>query len=77
VNGWTPLHAALYLRKYKTAKLLLSRGANINAQDTFGVTPMMAFVLASKFKDSTMWKHLLSRGPDVTLTDKVLTVVDR
>eukprot|EP00029_Vermamoeba_vermiformis_P001747 TRINITY_DN1194_c0_g1_i3.p1 TRINITY_DN1194_c0_g1~~TRINITY_DN1194_c0_g1_i3.p1 ORF type:complete len:1048 (-),score=156.93 TRINITY_DN1194_c0_g1_i3:104-3247(-) len=75
-NGWTPLHAALYLHKYETAKELLSHGANINAQDKLGITPAMAFVLCIKGvtpPSTSMWTHLLSCAFDVTITDKYMS----
>eukprot|EP00029_Vermamoeba_vermiformis_P001748 TRINITY_DN1194_c0_g2_i1.p1 TRINITY_DN1194_c0_g2~~TRINITY_DN1194_c0_g2_i1.p1 ORF type:complete len:1206 (-),score=168.93 TRINITY_DN1194_c0_g2_i1:68-3685(-) len=76
-NGWTPLHAALYLHKYETAKELLSHGANINAQDKLGITPAMAFVLSAKRaseETKDMFAHdILSGGIDVTITDKYMS----
>jgi ankyrin repeat protein len=45
-NGCNPLHRAILEGRYKTASLLLSRGANANAQEqTLGLTPM--HILAS------------------------------
>jgi ankyrin repeat protein len=73
-NGWSPLHAALYLMNLATAQFLLSRGANPNAQDKFGLTPVMALTLSTNFKKEEYldtWEQLLASGYDVTITDKV------
>jgi ankyrin repeat protein len=72
-NGWSPLHAALYLMNLATAQFLLSRGANPNAQDKFGLTPVMALTLSTNFKKEEYldtWEQLLASGYDVTITDK-------
>ena len=77
-DGWSPLHAALYLKSYKTAEFLLSHGANLNAQDKHGMTPVMAFVLSRESVEKNsmdMWHLMMSSGIDFTLTDKVSTLL--
>ena len=71
MDGWTPLHAALFANRADSAQILLSSGANINAQDSIGITPVMAFVLKTQAVMSAAWKLILEHGFDVTVTDKV------
>jgi ankyrin repeat protein len=39
-NQNTPLHSAVYYRKYNIAKFLLEKNANINIQNKYGETPL-------------------------------------
>ena len=41
LNNMTPLHSAAKSGQVKAAKLLLRRGANIEAKDSFGMTPVV------------------------------------
>lgn len=40
-NGITPLHEATIWGRAEIVKLLIKLGANINAQDKYGLTPLM------------------------------------
>ena len=40
-TGWTPLHVAAFEGFFESAKLLVNRGANVNAKDSGGQTPFM------------------------------------
>ena len=39
-DGWTPLHYACNLSRHEVVKFLISRGANVNALDYEGKTPL-------------------------------------
>ncbi len=76
--GWTPLHAALYVGDWSLASLLLEHGADINAQDTKGITPLMALIYGFRhieqlgFDDfESEWSKLVtSFNVDLTLVDR-------
>lgn len=69
-EGWTPLHAAFNENdKSGIIDLLLSHGANINAQDKLGITPPMMGVLNGfSFK----WDNFFKYNIDFALCDKVI-----
>jgi len=61
-NGWTALHfAALYNDDPEVVKLLLENGANIDARDEYGDTPLMNAVI-SQFPRHILL--LLNHGAD-------------
>ena len=63
-----PLHAAIELReKSDTAMLLLERGADIEARDEAGRTPLIVAATCAKPKIVDM---LLERGADTTAVDQ-------
>ncbi|MDX2269158.1 MAG: protein kinase [Bryobacter sp.] len=62
----SPLHAAVLARRDVFVPKLLDRGADINAQDSTGDTPLM---LAAKRGDPSLVAYLLSRGADPNLRD--------
>ncbi len=39
INGWTPLHQALYDRRLEVAEILINAGADRRAEDVRGRTP--------------------------------------
>ncbi|RSL66088.1 hypothetical protein CEP54_003914 [Fusarium duplospermum] len=39
-EGWTPLHASAYLRRFNTTEFLISKGFNVMAENDFGQTPL-------------------------------------
>lgn len=62
--GWTPLHAAAKIGNKEILRLLLTRKANVNAQDPEGRTPLHVAVM-SKMESVEV---LLEFGADTTLT---------
>ena len=66
-NGFTSLHYATSSGSVDVVKLLLDKGADINALDNKGTTPLM---LAVKNNSLPIAKLLLERGADVNLRDK-------
>lgn len=58
-SGNTALHAALAGRRFETARLLVERGADVNAADAEGWTPVH---LAAHSGDEDMVRFLLERG---------------
>lgn len=65
-QGHTALHAAAAEGKIESARLLLANKANINAQDRFGMTPLMYAVQAN---NAPTVLFLLKQGADKTLRD--------
>jgi TPR repeat protein len=62
-QGYTPLHAALFLEKYDIAKYLVSAGADVNAKDdNNGFTPLH---LAASDGNVEVAKQIVSAGADV------------
>jgi len=55
----TPLHAAAANRQVDVAELLLARGADVNAKDGSGFTPL---ALAANSKNDVMVLVLLEHG---------------
>jgi ankyrin repeat protein len=63
VRKATPLHYAADFGQVEVAEYLLSKGANLDAQDAFGVTPLLAAV----YEDHVdMVKFLVSKGANKT-----------
>jgi len=58
-NQWTPLHSASRYGRIKIAKLLISRGAVVNARDVTGRTPMDQ---AKVGRYNTLQNYLKRRG---------------
>lgn len=52
-NGWTCLHAASVTQHYELMKFLLQKGANPNAKDNRGVTPLLALARICCSLDAT------------------------
>jgi ankyrin repeat protein len=67
VSGLTPLMYASKFGKKEIVNLLLTRNANINAQDTYGLTSLM---LAVMINNKDIVASLLDKGADVNVTAK-------
>lgn len=66
-DGFTSLHYAISSRSVGVSKLLIDKGADINAPDNKGTTPL---ILAVQKDALPVAKLLLERGADVNLFDK-------
>lgn len=66
-NGSTLLHTAVFENDLSFVTLLLQKGANINAQDKEGRTPL---AIASYFGFETMVEHLLKKGANPLIRDE-------
>ena len=58
-TGFTPLHAAAFTGSLETVKLLVSRGANVNARNSAKQTPL---ALAKKRTSEEIQKYLIAHG---------------
>lgn len=68
-NGWTPLHYAAHRRHGGIAELLIDQGANVNARDHYGTTPLF---LASSYRwetESEVLKALVQNGAELSIQD--------
>lgn len=63
--GKQPMHYAVYYNQEAALELLLAAGADVNAADKTGMTPL--HVAALMGKKSTLW--LLAHGADLEKTD--------
>ncbi|NVO20245.1 MAG: ankyrin repeat domain-containing protein [Bacteroidetes bacterium] len=63
-EGWRPLHYAAKSGNFKMMKLLISKGANINAQQQGGYTPLM---IAAKNNNTLSVKLLIYNHADASL----------
>ena len=66
-DGLTSLHYASSSGSVDVAKLLIDKGAHVNAVDNKGTTPL---ILAVKKNSLTVAKLLLERGANVNIRDK-------
>jgi hypothetical protein len=72
--GWTPLHYAAAGGKDDIVRLLLDKGAEIDARSPNHTTPLMIAAYEGHYSTA---KLLLDRGADVTLTNvSGLTTID-
>jgi hypothetical protein len=76
-KGWetdhsTPLHAAVSSGAVEAVKILLAAGAAVNAQDSYGDTPLATLGIVRR--DFSDWKQmewaLLDNGADPTIKNK-------
>ena len=66
-NGWTPLHAAAANGHPKMCQLLISHGAQVNAQDENGMTPLHLAMAGGHDEASSA---LLVAGADMNIRNK-------
>jgi ankyrin repeat protein len=66
-DGWTPLHYAASGPEPRAVKLLLDRGAPIDARSPNGSTPLM---MAARYGDEAATQELIARGADPTLRNE-------
>jgi ankyrin repeat protein len=73
-SGWTPLHYAATGPEPRLVRLLIDRGAELNAPSPNGTTPLM---MAAQYGSEDSVKLLLERGADPKLrNDLKLSAVD-
>ncbi|QDT44039.1 Ankyrin repeats (3 copies) [Gimesia alba] len=65
-TGLSPLHLAVDSRDFKTTKVLIERGAEIDAQDKQGKTPLH---YAVEYKNEMLVELLLDSGANSSLVD--------
>ena len=69
-NGWTALHCAIF-NGLDVVKKLLSAGANVNARDNDGMTPLMLACQSSQKRVSLSTINLLlESGADINAVDE-------
>lgn len=73
VNSWTPLLHAVHKAQPKSIAALLDAGANPNATDAYGTTPLM---MAAGYGYTDIVKLLLARGanPRLSMRDGVTAI---
>ncbi|WP_158299453.1 ankyrin repeat domain-containing protein [Paenibacillus antri] len=62
-DGWTPLHLAAFFGGFEAAKLLIERGADVNARSTNGMSNMPIHA-ASAGSRTNLVALLLEKGAD-------------
>ncbi|MGC0866564.1 ankyrin repeat domain-containing protein [Pantoea agglomerans] len=68
-NGLTPLHQAVVIGDVRVVKLLLRAGANLNAIDHYGRSPIFYTVLSQCANHTQLDKLLKDHGADTELYD--------
>ena len=63
-NGFTPLHAAACGGDYNTLRLLIRKGANVNAQDKAGDSPLIYACMKNHIR---IVEELAKCGTDLTM----------
>ena len=74
-SGGTPLHLAAMWGYGRVAAELIARGADVNAVDSFGNTPLDAFIDSGHFDSDTM-RVLISHGAILKCRKQLLQTVD-
>jgi len=65
-TGATPLHWACAKSQQHAIRLLVERGANVNAQNKRGMTPLHSLII-NRIEPLAFW--LIRKGADIMLTD--------
>ncbi len=68
--GWTPLSIAVREGHEAVARLLLDHGAQIEAKDDMGRTPLYSAIELIRADDEAVVRLLLDRGAQIEATDK-------
>ena len=67
-DGETPLHSAAWRSRYEAATLLLDRGADIEARNNWGRTPLL--IVARETGNAQMASLLIEAGAEVNVRDR-------
>ena len=67
-DGETPLHSAAWRSRYAAATLLLDRGADIEARNNWGRTPLL--IVARETGNAEMAALLIDAGAEVNVRDR-------
>jgi uncharacterized protein len=73
VTGSSPLYAAVWHHRLEAAEALIAHGANVNAVEPSGVTPL---VTAASNGDDPLVRLLLSHGADANVRASCGTPLD-
>jgi uncharacterized protein len=68
-EGFTPLSMSLYSREYEMAKTLIKKGADLNFENSGGVTPFMLAVSAGRNSQPEIVKLMIEKGADIHKVD--------
>lgn len=74
VIGTSLLHVAARTDDWANAEILITKGAQINAKNASGVSPLHSSMAAGKAKFS---ENLIKRGADVNMTSLSESVLDK
>lgn len=66
-NGYSYLHCAVQANLLSMIEFLLDKGANINAQDIYGKTPVMLALSTDRSEESKIINYLLNCGADPSI----------
>lgn len=67
VNQTTALHQAATLEKSECIKSLVEAGANVNALDRFGYTPLMCSIKYATHNNNEINRYLIEKGTDLAV----------
>ena len=66
LDGYMPLHFVAYYRNYWKVKFLIAKGADINATNKYGSTPIMQ-ATANRWASTRIIQYLLDQGADINI----------
>jgi len=70
LGGWSALHMGAAYGPREIVKMLLDAGADVNAKDVRGMTPLMLAVATDR-QDPEIIRMILAKGPDVNVASKM------